>query len=252
MRIATLNDIHGNLPALEAVLADVDAAGVDLIVLGGDIAAGPMPAETLDLLLSLGDRVAALHGNADRELVAVFDGAPPDPAIPEGQREGLVWTARSLARRHRDHLAGLPPTVTVAVDGTGEVLFCHASPRNDVEIFTVASPDEHVAPMLVGVRADVVVCGHTHMQFDRSVGGVRVVNAGSVGMPYGPPGAYWLLLGPEVELRRSEYDLGEAAARIRASGHPGAEEFAARNVLGPPTAAEATEFFERAARRAAG
>jgi predicted phosphodiesterase len=249
MRIAALNDVHGNLPALEAVLADVEAAGADLVVLGGDIAAGPMPAETLDLVLSLGDRVVALHGNADRELVSVFDGAPPDSAIPEALRAGLVWTARSLDRRHRDHLAGLPPTLTYAVEGAGEVLFCHASPRNDVEIFTAASPDERVAPMLAGVRADVVVCGHTHMQFDRRVGGVRVVNAGSVGMPYGPPGAYWLLLGPDVELRRTEYDLERAAARIRASGHPDAEEFAARSVLSPPAAAEALEVFER---RAAG
>ena len=249
MRIAALNDIHGNLPALEAVLAEVEAAGVDRIVLGGDMASGPMPTETLDVLLDLGERAVALHGNADRELVSVFDGAPPNSAIPEALREAVVWNGRSLQPRHRDYLAALPPTLTFEVDGVGEVLFCHATPRSDVEIFTRATPDERAAPMFAGVRCDLVVCGHTHMQFERRVGAVRVVNAGSVGMPYGEPGAYWLLLGPDVELRRTDYDLELAAARIRATDFPGAEDFAARNVLRPPSAAEAIDTFERAARR---
>lgn len=249
MRVAALDDIHGNLPALEAVLAEVDAAGVDCIVLGGDIAAGPMPAETLDLLFGLGDRVVALHGNADRELVGVFDGEPPSPSIPEAWREAALWCGRSVERRHRDYLAGLPPALTLDVDGVGEVLFCHATARNDVEIFTAVSPEERVAPMFAEVSADLVVCGHTHTQFDRRIGGLRVVNAGSVGMPYAEPGAYWLLLGPGVELRRTDYDLEAAAARIRATGYPAAEEFAAHNVLRPPSAAEATAFFERAAQR---
>jgi len=248
MQVAVLNDIHGNVPALEAVLADVEAAGADLIVLGGDIASGPMPAETLDLLLRLGERVVALHGNADREQVRLFDGGLPDPGVPPEWREAVTWAGQRLARRHRDYLAGLPPTLTYRVDGVGEVLFCHATPRNDLEIFTAASPDERVLPMLAGVRSDLVVCGHTHMQFDRRVGEVRVVNAGSVGMPYGDPGAYWLRLGPDVDLRRTAYDLDAAAARIRATDYPAAEDFASNNVLRPASAAEATAIFERAAR----
>jgi hypothetical protein len=170
-----------------------------------------------------------------------------DPAIPEELREAVGWAGRSLERRHRDYLAGLPPTLTFEVDGVGEVLFCHATPRDDVEIFTEASPDERVAPMFAGVRSDLVVCGHTHMQFERRIGGVGVVNAGSVGMPYGEPGAYWLLLGPSVELRRTVYDLDAAAALIRATDFPAAEDFAANNVLRPASAAEATAIFERAA-----
>lgn len=245
MRIAALNDVHGNLPALEAVLADVDTAGVDRIVLGGDIATGPMPAETLDLVFSLGDRVVALHGNADRELVRVFDGSPPDPSLPAALREAIAWAAGSLERRHRDYLAGLPPTLTFDVDGVGGVLFCHASPRNDTEIFTTESPDGRVAPMFAEVRSQVVVCGHTHMQFERRIGDVRVVNAGSVGMPYAPPGAYWLRLGPGVEFRRTGYDLARAAALIRATAFPLAEDFAANNVLKPASAAEAIAIFER-------
>ena len=248
MRIAALYDIHGNLPALEAVLPEVDAAGVDRIVLGGDIAAGPMPVETLDLLLGLGDRVLALHGNADRELVQIFDGGEPGPAIPDAWREAVRWTARRLERRHRDHLAGLPPLLAVEADGVGDVLFCHATPRNDVEVFTAASPDERVSSMLAGTRASLVVCGHTHMQFDRRVGGARVVNAGSVGMAYGEPGAHWLLLGPDVELRRTSYDLERAAALVRATGYPGAEAFAG-NLLRPASAEDAVAAFERMARR---
>jgi diadenosine tetraphosphatase ApaH/serine/threonine PP2A family protein phosphatase len=103
--------------------------------------------------------------------------------------------------------------------------------------------------MLVGVRQRVVVCGHTHMQFDRNVDGMRIVNAGSVGMPYGEAGAYWLLLGPEIRLRRTLYDLEDAAARIRASGYPQAEDFAENNVLKPETEAEAIAVFERMAQQ---
>jgi len=92
----------------------------------------------------------------------------------------------------------------------------------------------------------LVICGHTHMQFERTIGKVRVVNAGSVGMPFGEPGAYWLLLGPEVELRRTAYALARAASRIRATKYPQAEEFAARNVLEPPSEAQMLELFARA------
>ena len=84
----------------------------------------------------------------------------------------------------------------------------------------------------------MVVCGRTHMQFDRTIGRTRVVNAGSVGMPFGKPGAYWLLLGPDVELRHTRYDLAKAAKRIRATSYPQAQEFADHNVLQPPSEKE--------------
>ncbi|HYZ02436.1 MAG TPA: metallophosphoesterase family protein [Candidatus Binatia bacterium] len=246
MRIAALHDIHGNLPALEAVLGEVEAAGVDRIVLGGDVSLGPMPTETLEVLWKLGDRVVALHGNTDREQVTVFDGGAPNPRLPDDWREATIWTGRVLERRHRDYLAGLPPTLTFDVDRVGRVLFCHATPQNDLDVFTSASAEERVAPMLAGVDADLVVCGHTHMQFDRRFGGVRVVNAGSVGMPFAEPGAYWLLLGPVVELRHTRYDLEAAAARIRATAYPMAEQFAAGNVLQPPSTEDMTARYEQA------
>jgi putative phosphoesterase len=188
--VAALYDIHGNLPALEAVLADVPADAT--IVVGGDVVAGgPQASEVLERLRALGDRVLWIRGNGDRELDPSEEGLAPPGALEE--------TRAQLSDEQVAFLVGLPPTVTV--DG---VLYCHATPRNDLDIFTEETPEERLVPIFADVDADVVVCGHTHMQFDRVVGGTRVVNAGSVGMPYDePPGAYWLL---DLEPRRTDYD----------------------------------------------
>jgi diadenosine tetraphosphatase ApaH/serine/threonine PP2A family protein phosphatase len=171
--------------------------------------------------------------------------------MSEAVSECMRWTAKQLERSQRDFLAQLPDQATFRVDGLGEVLFCHGSPRSDEEMITAATPEERLRPMLVGVRQRVVVCGHTHMQFDRTIDGMRIVNAGSVGMPYGDAGAYWLLLGPEIMLRRTLYDLQDAAVRIRASGYPQAQDFAENNVLKPETEAEAIAVFERMAQQRA-
>jgi putative phosphoesterase len=243
VKVAALYDVHGNLPALEAVLAEVDATGADLVVVGGDVAIGPMPRETLELLLGLGERALFVRGNGDREIAE-----GPEPKEAELWAERTRWSAEQLDAVQVAFLAGLPDTQSVEVDGLGRVLFCHGSPRRDDEILTAVSPEERVAAAVAGVEEEVVVSGHTHVQFDRRVAGKRLVNAGSVGMPYeAGPGAYWALLGPEVELRRTDYDLEAAVAAIRASGFPGAEEHAAENVLTVPSAQEATEHFERLA-----
>jgi predicted phosphodiesterase len=126
------------------------------------------------------------------------------------------------------------------------VLFCHATPRNDTEVFTRLTPEGRLVPVFDGFDVAVVVCGHTHMQFDRTVGRVRVVNAGSVGMPFGGPGAYWLLLGPGVALRHTSYDLTKAAERIRDTEYPQAEDFATRCVLRPPSEEQTLAAFARA------
>jgi len=244
VRVAGIYDIHGNLPALEAVLRDIERAQPDLIVVGGDVASGPLPRATVERLMRLGDRARFIRGNADRELVACFDGEALDPNPPDVIQETTRWAAGRLERVHRDFLAQFTEHAIVAVDGLGDVLFCHGSPRSDEEILTAATPDERAREALAGITQRVVVCGHTHMQFDRHVGAIRLVNAGSVGMPYGEPGAYWLLLGPGVELRHTPYDLAAAATFIRASGYPMADDFADHNVLAPPTAAEATAVFE--------
>jgi predicted phosphodiesterase len=229
MRVAVLADIHGNLPALEAVLDEVDAAGVDQVVLLGDIALGPLPAETLDLLASLGERAVWVHGNCEREMVADFDAGGK--------------AAHLMEQRHRDLLDGLPLMVTSDVDGLGPTLFCHATPRRDDEFVLVDSPLPLWQAALAGVPERTVVVGHTHMPFDRLADGTRVVNPGSVGMAYGPPGAYWAVLGPDVTLRRTAYDAPAAAERIRAGRHPGAEAWAREYVLAPHSDAEALQAF---------
>jgi predicted phosphodiesterase len=239
MRVAVLADVHGNLPALEAVLLEVDRADVDRIVLPGDIALGPMPGETLDLLSSLGDRVVWVHGNCEREVLAAYDGA----VVPGPNGASAADCASLLQRRHRDLIDGLAMTVVVDVDRLGPTLFCHATPRRDDEFVLVDSPVAVWNAALAGVEERVVVCGHTHMPFDRLVDGRRVVNPGSVGMAYGPPGAYWAVLGPHVELRRTAYDVAAAAARIAASRHPRGAEWAREQVLDPPGDAEALEVF---------
>ncbi len=245
-RVAALYDIHGNLPALEAALAAADEAGVELIVVGGDVVPGPMPVETLERLLALGERARFLRGNTDRWTVAAYDGAELS-ALPAPAREPIAWCAGQLERRHRDLLAALPPTLVLEIAGVGEVLFCHATPGSDEEIVTVATPEARVRSLLAGVTEALVVCGHTHMPFDRTVGGVRLVNAGSVGMPFGEAGAHWLLLDGGVRPMRSSYDLDAAAARVRATAYPGAAEFAARSILSPPSKSEMLRAFEPAA-----
>jgi len=171
--------------------------------------------------------------------------------MSEEVSERMRWTAKQLERSQRDFLAQLPEQASFSVDGLGEVLFCHGSPRSDEEMITAATPEERLREMLAGVRQRIVVCGHTHMQFDRTFDGRRIVNAGSVGMPYGDAGAYWLLLETEIMMRRTLYDLEDAAARIRASGYPQAQDFAENNVLKPETEAEAIAVFERMAQQRA-
>lgn len=245
MRVAALYDIHGNLPALEAVLEEVRQIGVDLIVVGGDVVPGPMPRETIDRLLELDLPVRYLRGNCEVALLANLSGTRTR-ALPREAQEAIAWTAQQL--RPADTLAfeSWPRTLRLAVDGIGDVLFCHATPRDEDECFTRLTPEVILAPIFAGLDVAMVVCGHTHMQFDRVIAGLRVVNAGSVGMPFGEAGADWLLLGPGVQLQHTRYDLASAVERIRDTAYPEAESFAARSVLEPPTEAEMLAAFAKA------
>jgi predicted phosphodiesterase len=233
MRVAALYDVHANLPALEAVLAEIDA---DAILVGGDAVLGPMPKQTLALL---GERDATfIRGNCDR---AVAAGLTDDPWA-----DRIAWVREQLDDEELDFLRNLPHPLSLEVDGLGPVLFCHGSPRSDEEILTAITPPKRLDPILDGVQEDVVVCGHTHAQFDRLVGDRRLVNAGSVGMAYeGEPGiAAWAHLGPTLELRRTPYDVEKAARLVRQTGLPKADEFAEESLLHPPSAEEVTAHFE--------
>lgn len=244
-RIAALYDIHGNLPALEAVLDAVSGCGVDLIVVGGDIFPGPMARDCLSLLGELRERVCFISGNGESAMIAHLRGDDL-ASLPEQARAAVMDAAASIDAPMREAIAQWPATLRLEIDAVGAVLFCHATPRSDTEIFTRLTPDEKVAPMFDGVGAPLVVCGHTHMPFDRRLGPTRIVNAGSVGMPFGRPGADWLLVGPDVQHRHTEYDREAAAARIRASRAPSAEAFILRSLLQPPGEAEMLQLYERA------
>jgi predicted phosphodiesterase len=247
-RVAALYDIHGNLPALEAVLEELRGLVIDQIVVGGDVLPGPLPRETLERLLSLDRPVRFIHGNGELAALAQFGAADPagvsywgttsGEPLPEALQAVVRWSAQQLFPDYRELIKSWPAIVHTDVDGLGDVMFCHGTPRSEVECFTRLTPEHLLLPVFAAVAAPTVVCGHTHMPFDRMIGSTRVVNAGSVGMPFGAPGADWLLLGPGVELRHTAYDLTRAAERIRASRYPQAEEFATRGVLQPPTEAD--------------
>jgi predicted phosphodiesterase len=253
MRVAALYDIHANLPALDVVLEEVHQARVDRIVVGGDALPGPMPRETLDRLFALDVPVDFIHGNGELAVLAqigvsnpadvAYWGTASGAPLPAEHRPPLRWTADQLDSELAARVAAWPKTVRLDVAGLGPVLFCHGTPRSETEIFTRLTAAALLEPIFADAGATLVVCGHTHMPFDRPIGRTRVVNAGSVGMPFGDPGADWLLLGPDVEFRHTSYDLAHAADRVRQTTYPQAEEFAARSILQPPSEAQMVELF---------
>ena len=256
MRIAALYDIHGNLPALEAVLQEIRQVDVDQIVVGGDVVPGPMPRETLGRLLDLDLPTHFIHGNGELAILAqmaeartgsiTYWGTTSGARPPESIVEIYRWTAAQLQPEFEPVLTRWPKTFQLEIDGLGQVLFCHSTPRSETEVFTRLTAEDRLLPIFEGLNASVVVCGHTHMQFDRTIGTTRVVNAGSIGMPFGESGAYWLLLGPDVQPCHTPYDPAKAAERIRATRYPQAQDFAAKNILQPPSEKEMLEAFAKA------
>ena len=228
MRVAALYDVHGNVHALEAVLAD--AEGADAIVFGGDLVSGPFPRETLELARSVGHASFVL-GNAD-----LLETPLARPEWDTTRR----WVAEQLKADEVAWLAGLPFSWTC-----DDTLYVHANPADVDEIVTERTPLERVRELVRGVREARVVTGHVHIQFEREIDGHRWIGAGSVGLPYADrPGAYWALVTRDgVEFRRTDYDLERAAAAIRSSGYPGAAQLAVENVLACPTADEALAVF---------
>jgi predicted phosphodiesterase len=240
MRVAALYDVHGNLPALDAVLAKLEQEEPDAIMFGGDIIAGPMPRETLERVRSLGQKAHLIRGNADRIALEFRRGL-------RSEGEGLGdWVGKQLTDEEVEFVESVPLTVTLDLDGLGPTCFCHATPRDDEEVFTERDPDAIVAEMLAGTEETTIVCGHTHMQVDRRVNRWRVVNPGSVGLSYDGTGAHWALLGPDVELRRTDYDREDASRRFREIvGSRSRESSVIDNLLRTATREEALDFYER-------
>jgi putative phosphoesterase len=246
MRIAVIDDVHGNLPALRAVLADVDREAVDAIVVGGDVVAGPFVAECIELLRRRPEPVHWVSGNSEREALAVFDGTPPSDDAPG---RAAAWSAAALDATLRDEIASWP--IALTVDG---ICFCHGTPRSDEEMLTRGSAQAVFTDALADVTAALVVGGHTHQQFVRRVRDDLVfANAGSVGLPYeGRWAAFWMLVaGGEPEMRATDYDRDGAIAELHASGYPDVDTFLTGPLLEPIDPDWVTGFFEHRAGRGA-
>jgi predicted phosphodiesterase len=236
-RVALLSDVHGNAVALQAVLRELDAARPDLLVFGGDLTWGPQPMNTYVLVAELDIPAIYVQGNAERalfEAAATLEAGKGDTLTPREHWMVAQHTSDSIA-----FLARFVDTAIVTVAGLGSVRFCHGSPRSDEELVTFETPEPRMRALLDGVSEDVLVTAHTHIQFDRVVAGVRSVNPGSIGMPYeGRTGsAYWATLGPDVDLRRTDYDVEEAVRQYRLTDDPSAEQMV-EILLEPPTPAE--------------
>jgi putative phosphoesterase len=231
-KVAVIADVHGNAPAFAAVLEEIERERPDLIVSCGDLTWGPLPDETYELARGLNARF--VRGNADRAILE---------HVSETERE--QWMQGHHSDEMREFLGGFEENIVVEVDGLGPVRFCHGSPRSDEECVTPETPDERVRELSAGVDEDVIVTAHVHIQFDREAAGIRSVNAGSVGLPYeGRPGAYWALFGPDIELRRTEYDVDATVERFRASGQPNVEQIV-EMMLTPPEPREVIDHAEK-------
>ena len=232
MRVAALYDVHGNLPALEAVLADVEREDVDEIVVGGDVLWGPLQAEC----------VARLRGAG-----ASFVGGNCEHDVLQPTSDVAHWCFDRLDDDTRSFVRSWPRTIERELDSLGRVVFCHATPRDVEEIVTVLTPDNVVHEALSEVDADAVVSGHTHVRLDRSVAGVpRLLNPGSVGLPYeGAMGAFWALLDGGVEPRRTDYDVEAALELLAATGFPAFDDVFPKALRGLVSAESASAEFER-------
>jgi putative phosphoesterase len=242
MRIAAIFDIHGNLPALEAVLQEIEESKVDLIVVGGDVVAGPMPVETLSLLQGVIVPTRFILGNAESDVLRYLAGKEIN-GLSERANSEARWVATRLSHENMQFISSWAPTLSLNIEKWGELLFCHGTPRSDSEIFTKLTPEKHLVPIFGNQTASLVICGHTHMQFDRAVGKVRIINSGSVGMPFGRTGADWLLIDTDIYFKHTVYDSANAAERIQKSDYPQAKDFIQNNVLQAPSDVKMLEML---------
>lgn len=230
MRVAAIYDIHANFSALKAVLEAIRKINVDQVIVGGDLAWGPEPRQVMDLLMEYKDEFIFIRGNVDREVSYRYG---KEKGLDDFTAELNQWCADQLTEEQLRFLKSLPEKTILNVDGLGEVLFVHGSPRSDEEAIRINTTENEIRPMIENVSQDIIVCGHTHIQFDRMVDGKRIINPGSVGLQSRANGACWALLGPEVELKVTPYDTKEAAERILKTNTPNKEDFT-EHYLKPP------------------
>lgn len=227
-RVAIITDIHGNLSALQAALADIDARGIETVLCGGDLVGyGPHPNEVCALIQERG--IPTIHGNYDYAIGRDLEDCGCAYITPEdrelGQRS-VDWTLQHTDRASKDFMAGLPFDLRFRV-GDAAVHLVHGSPRKVNEYLFEDKPDSLFERLAAKEQDDVLVFGHTHKPWDRVIGGVQFVNCGSVGKPKdGDPRGSYVELTPagrhvEVQLHRVEYDAAAVAQLVRDSGLPG-------------------------------
>lgn len=208
MRDAVLFDIHGNVDALDAVLAAAAAAGCDGLIVGGDLAyLGPAPEACVDRLRGFAGRVVAIRGNTDRMIAA-------------GDDDIAAWAADRLGDDRVAWLGGLQPERVLPEH---DALLVHAVPGDDERRLEPDTPDAVAEALVADACHATLLCGHVHLQYTRRVGTVEVVNPGSVGFPFdGDPAAAWAVIDDgAVELRRTPYDVDAALARLAGlASHP--------------------------------
>jgi predicted phosphodiesterase len=222
------------------VLAELRILVPDVIVFGGDLSWGPLPRETLELARPLQNAVF-VRGNAERRLLECeLTLEPPGPELTERE----VWMVSQHSAVDFRFLETFLPEIVIDIDGLGSVRFCHGSPRSDEECVSPATPEARIGALIADVPERVLVTAHVHVQFDRLVAGIRSVNAGSVGMPYEERrGAYWAMIGPDVDLRRTDYDLGAAVRLYQATDDPLRDRMV-EVLLAPPAREEVIAYAE--------
>jgi predicted phosphodiesterase len=241
VRVAVLADVHGNTAALEAALVEIRSAPPDLVVFVGDLTWGPQPQETLSLLRSIETPTVFIRGNADRAVLELADASAPRTDLSARER----WMIATHPPDALEFLRGFVDHAVVDIVGLGPVRFCHGSPRSDEELVTPETPAARIRELTDEIPERIIVTAHTHLQFDRQIAGIRSINPGSIGMPYAErPGAYWTWLGPDVELRRSEYDVAEAVRRYGSSRDPLSDRMI-ELLMSPPTPADVIADAER-------
>jgi predicted phosphodiesterase len=216
--LACLADVHCNTAALDAVLAAPEFQTADAVVFMGCLTTGPDPLGVLERCLSLDKPALFIAGNGERAVLEVAQGR----VIPE-------WAAGEwLVERHGteglDTIRGWPETIVCEVRGVGAIRVCHGSPRSDIELLTPGTSEERIAEATSMVPERTIAHGHTHLQYQRAAAGRQIIAPGSVGLPYttGPFGARWAMLGPDVRLLTTGYELAEAERRIEPIGYPNA------------------------------
>lgn len=242
MRIAAIYDIHANPIALKTVLAEIENYNVDLIIVGGDVVSGPLPKETLRLIQEVPKPIKYILGNAESEVLRYLQGEKIG-GLSQRANDEAKWVATQLTAEDVGLIKGWAKDVTIKSNTLGTLFFCHGTPRSDVEIFTKITPDKTLEQIFETVNASVVVCGHTHIPFDRVLKNIRIVNAGSVGMPFVNTGADWLLIDRDIHFKHTDYDLEEAAKQILNSNYPYAESFVSNNVLTTPSESDALQML---------